>query len=167
MKLVSQLNWGWHWVQPVQGMLSHLSRQGSSWAAVYMYVTKNGRSGRVGLNWEKRKAWRRCWRLGCPEDFNYYGYTVQTKLIANSGVFIKLALFCSSCCFVAASEEPAVCPTSETMSGFSGDDTARSKAAGLQLTSQLLTWISACRFCLASWPRPLPASITFFTQINN
>ena len=36
-------------------------------------------------------------------------------------------------CSVAKAAEPAVCPASETMSGFSGDDTDRSNAAGLPL----------------------------------
>ena len=60
--------------------------------------------------------------------------------------------------FLAAAAEPAVCPTSETMSGFNRDDTERSKAADLQMIPQLLTRISAGVVCFASWPRPLPAS---------
>ena len=46
-------------------------------------------------------------------------------------------------CSVAKAAEPAVCPASETMSGFSGDDTDRSNAAGLPLKPQLLTRMSA------------------------
>ena len=51
--------------------------------------------------------------------------------------------FCSLCCSVAKAAEPVVCPASETMSGFSGDDTDRSNAAGLPLKPQLLTRMSA------------------------
>ena len=35
-------------------------------------------------------------------------------------------------CSVAKAAEPAVCPASETMSGFSGDDTDRSNAAAIE-----------------------------------
>ena len=65
-------------------------------------------------------------------------------------------LFFSGCS--AAAAEHAICPTSETMLGFSGDNTERSKEAGLQLISQLLTRISAGHICFASWSRPLLAS---------
>ena len=40
-----------------------------------------------------------------------------------------------------------MCPASETMSGFSGDDTDRSNAAGLPLMPQLLTSMSAGLAC--------------------
>ena len=40
-------------------------------------------------------------------------------------------------CSVAKAAEPAMCPASETMSGFSGDDTDRSNAAGLPLKPDL------------------------------
>ena len=46
-------------------------------------------------------------------------------------------------CSVAKAAAPAVCPASETMSGFSGDDTDRSNAAGLPLKPRLLTRMSA------------------------
>ena len=61
-------------------------------------------------------------------------------------------------CSVAKAAAPAVCPASETMSGFSGDDTDRSNAAGLSLKPQLLTRMSAGLDCFWSCPRPLPAS---------
>ena len=61
-------------------------------------------------------------------------------------------------CSVAKAAEPAVCLASETMSGFSGDDTDKSNAAGLPLMPQLLTSMSAGLDCFWSWPRPLPAS---------
>ena len=53
-------------------------------------------------------------------------------------------------CSVANAAEPAVCPTSETMSGFSRDDTERSNAAGLPLKPQLLTRMSAGLDCFWS-----------------
>ena len=53
-------------------------------------------------------------------------------------------------CSVAKAAVPAVCPASETMSGFSGDDTDRSNAAGLPLKPQLLTRMSAGLDCFWS-----------------
>ena len=44
---------------------------------------------------------------------------------------------------MANAAEPAVYPASETMSGFSVDDTERSNAAGSPLKPQLLTRMSA------------------------
>ena len=63
-----------------------------------------------------------------------------------------------ACIFRCSVAKAAVCPASETMSGFSGDDTGRSNAAGLPLMPQLLTSMSAGLDCFWSWPRPLPAS---------
>ena len=53
-------------------------------------------------------------------------------------------------CSVAKAAVPAVCPASETMSGFSGDDTDRSNAAGLPLKPQLLTRMSTGLDCFWS-----------------
>ena len=53
-------------------------------------------------------------------------------------------------CCVANAAEPAVCPTSETMSGFSRDDTERSNAAGLPLKPQLLSRMSTGLDCFWS-----------------
>ena len=53
-------------------------------------------------------------------------------------------------CSVAKAAAPAVCPASETMSGFSGDDTDRSNAAGLPLKPHMLTRMSAGLDCFWS-----------------
>ena len=90
--------------------------------------------------------------LQVPNDSTTRG----TQLQPSSSQIPEFA--CIFRCSVAKAAEPAVCPASETMSGFSGDDTDRSNAAGLPLMPQLLTSISAGLDCFWSWPRPLPAS---------
>ena len=54
-----------------------------------------------------------------------------------------------SCCSVANAAESAVCPASETISGFNGDNTERSNAVSLLFMSQLFTrmHVSRSRSC--------------------
>ena len=82
----------------------------------------------------------------------------NSSLVLHRSLNLLVSFACIFRCSVAKAAEPAVCPASDTMSSFSGDDTDKSNAAGLPLIPQLLTSMSAGLDCFWSWPRPLPAS---------